>query len=106
MSHFEAVPGHGVEATVAGRSVLAGNGRLLARHGVDPAPLVDAAERASRSGTTPVLVAVDGAPETLDDVEELLRPYGIVEIQRTGRVALPKLERTPPRVKSVRNQAG
>jgi acetolactate synthase-1/3 small subunit len=50
-------------------------------------------------------VAVDGAPEMLDDVEELLRHYGIVELQRTGRVALPKLERTPPRLKSVRNQS-
>jgi len=49
-------------------------------------------------------VAVHGAPATLDDVEELLRHYGIVELQRTGRVALPKLERTPPRLKSVQNR--
>ncbi len=46
-------------------------------------------------------LAVNGEPDTLDDVEELLRPYGIVELQRTGRVSLPKLERTPPRLKSV-----
>jgi acetolactate synthase-1/3 small subunit len=32
-----------------------------------------------------------GAPTRLDDFEEILRPYGIVEIQRTGRVALPRL---------------
>ena len=29
----------------------------------------------------------------LDDFEDLLRGYGIVELQRTGRVALPKLDR-------------
>ncbi len=46
-------------------------------------------------------MAVHGHPDQLDDVEELVRPYGIVELQRTGRVALPKLERTPPRLKSV-----
>lgn len=51
-------------------------------------------------------VAVNGDPDKLDDVEELLRPYGIVELQRTGRVALPKLERTPPRLKSVSRNAG
>jgi acetolactate synthase-1/3 small subunit len=30
-------------------------------------------------------------PEALDDFEEVLRPYGIRAIQRTGRIALPKL---------------
>ena len=50
-------------------------------------------------------MAVHGHPDQLDDVEELLRPYGIVELQRTGRVALPKLERTPPRLKSVKRPA-
>jgi acetolactate synthase-1/3 small subunit len=35
-----------------------------------------------------------GEPERLDDFEELMRPYGLVELQRTGRVALPKLERS------------
>lgn len=50
-------------------------------------------------------IAVNGEPDKLDDVEELLRPYGIVELQRTGRVALPKLERTPPRLKSIRDQS-
>lgn len=50
-------------------------------------------------------MAVHGEPDKLDDVEELLRPYGIVELQRTGRVALPKLERTPPRLKSVQHRS-
>jgi acetolactate synthase-1/3 small subunit len=36
-------------------------------------------------------VMLAGAPEALDDCEELMRSYGIVELQRTGRVALPRL---------------
>jgi acetolactate synthase-1/3 small subunit len=38
-------------------------------------------------------VCLDGHPDTLDDFEELLRSYGIVELQRSGRIALPKLPR-------------
>ena len=34
-----------------------------------------------------------GTPGLLDDFEDLVRPFGIVELQRTGRVALPKLGR-------------
>ncbi|MDQ3306692.1 MAG: acetolactate synthase small subunit [Actinomycetota bacterium] len=42
-----------------------------------------------------ITVSLEGAPGKVDDFEELLRPYGIVELQRTGRVALPKLQRRP-----------
>ncbi|HEX9994857.1 MAG TPA: acetolactate synthase small subunit [Acidimicrobiales bacterium] len=47
-------------------------------------------------GFEAMTVSVEGTPETVDHVEDLLRPYGIVELQRTGRVALPRLERTAP----------
>ena len=58
-------------------------------------------------GHDELTVSLDGHPSKIDDFEELLRPYGIVELQRTGRVALPKLERTPARLRPVRtNKAG
>jgi len=44
-------------------------------------------------GSDAISLSMDGTPEKLDDFEELLKGYGIVESQRTGRVALPKLER-------------
>ena len=40
-------------------------------------------------------------PSKLDDFEELLRPYGIVAMQRTGRVALPRLERRSAELSAV-----
>jgi len=44
-------------------------------------------------GPEAITVSLEGHPDKLDDFEELLRSYAIVELQRTGRVALPKLER-------------
>jgi acetolactate synthase small subunit len=35
---------------------------------------------------------VAGTPEAVDDFESLMRPYGIAGLQRTGRIALPKLD--------------
>ena len=40
-------------------------------------------------------VRLAGTPDALDDFEEALRPYRIVELQRTGRIALPTLSRRP-----------
>ena len=56
-------------------------------------------------GHDELTVSLDGTPDRLDDVEELLRPFGIVELQRTGRVALPKLEHSTPNLRSVRRTA-
>ncbi len=56
-------------------------------------------------GAEAMTVSLDGNPEKLDDFEELLKAYGIVESQRTGRVALPKLDREA-RKSAVKGKAG
>ncbi|HKA04392.1 MAG TPA: acetolactate synthase small subunit [Acidimicrobiales bacterium] len=56
-------------------------------------------------GTNQLTVSLDGTPDKLDDFEELLRSYGIVELQRTGRVALSKLERDSGRLRALRGKA-
>ncbi len=43
-------------------------------------------------GLDRLTVMVAGTPETIDNFERLLESYEIIEIQRTGRVALPKLD--------------
>lgn len=65
--------------------------------------LVDVFEgRILNVGHERLTLSLEGHPDKLDDFEELLRPYGIVELQRTGRVALPKIDNSTARLRAVR----
>jgi acetolactate synthase I/III small subunit len=55
-------------------------------------------------GPDALTVSLEGHPDKIDDFEELLRAYGIVELQRTGRVALPKLDREA-RLRAMKGKA-
>jgi acetolactate synthase-1/3 small subunit len=58
-------------------------------------------------GHDQLTVMLAGEPAELDGFEDLIRPYGIVELQRSGRVALPKLERSSPtRLRAVGGRTG
>ena len=57
-------------------------------------------------GLEQITVVLAGLPNKLDDFEDLMRVYGITALQRTGRVALPKLERQAPRLRSVTGKVG
>ena len=43
-------------------------------------------------GDDRIMLSWSARPARLDELEERLRPFGIVELQRTGRVALPALD--------------
>ncbi len=72
-SHFEAIPGHGVKATVSGRIVLVGNRKLLERNGVTPG-LEREAERLRAEAKTALYVAADGRVLGLIAVADRIRP--------------------------------
>jgi acetolactate synthase-1/3 small subunit len=53
-------------------------------------------------GFDALTIMVAGDPDKLDAMTELLDQFGIVELQRTGRIALPKLARTQTKLRAVR----
>ncbi len=92
---FENLSGRGLKATLEGKTVLAGNRRLLQEHGVDPAPLQDRAEALSAQGQTPMYFALDGrllglisvadpVKETSADAIRRMKESGIHTVLLTG----------------------
>jgi Cu+-exporting ATPase len=69
---FLALPGQGIAATVAGRSVRLGN--AASATGFDAEPLAAAIARMSDQGMTPLCLEIDGRPAAVLGVADRLRP--------------------------------
>ena len=53
-------------------------------------------------GYDAMTILVAGTPAKLDAMTDLLQPFGIAELQRTGRIALPALPRRPAQLRAVK----
>ena len=74
-SIFEAIPGQGIQATVDGHHVLAGNVALMSRHGITLDGLAARADALAADGKTPMLAAIDGRAAGIIGVADTLKPY-------------------------------
>ncbi len=70
---FQAVVGHGVEATVDGRAVLVGKAALLEQRGIR-STLAETAAALAAMGRTPMFAAVDGREAGIVAVADTVRP--------------------------------
>ena len=55
-------------------------------------------------GYESITIMVAGRPDKLDAMTDLLTPFGIVELQRTGRIARPTLARRAARLRAVKTR--
>ncbi len=72
--NFEAEPGFGVAAMVAGRKVEVGADRFMTRLGYSVAGFADDAERLGREGQSPLYAAVDGRLAAIITVADPIKP--------------------------------
>ena len=79
-SAFEAIPGHGVRATVEGRPVLVGAERLMVREGIDIGACALAGKALAARGRTLVYLAVDGVIWGVFGVADPLSPNWVAVI--------------------------
>lgn len=85
---FEAVPGHGIAATVAGRRVVLGNLKFMADQGVPARAAEDILERLSDEGKTAMVVAVNGALGGVIAVADTLKSDSRDAIRRMHNLGL------------------
>ncbi|MFQ5988629.1 MAG: heavy metal translocating P-type ATPase, partial [Candidatus Methylomirabilales bacterium] len=85
--NFEAIPGHGIRATVEGRHVLLGNLKLMQEQALALDGLAQEAQRLAGEGKTPIFLAMDGKLAGMVAVADTLKPHAreaVVAFHRLG----------------------
>ena len=85
VSGFNAIAGHGVEATVDGRRLLLGNEKLMRDRGIDLGPAVERAAALAAEGKTPMFAALDGRFAGIVAVADTVRPESRAAVARSRR---------------------
>ncbi len=85
---FQAIPGHGLEATVEGRRLLVGNAKLMRDRGVELAGLGTRAEALQGAGRTVVRVAIDGKAAGLVAIADAVRPTARQAVEELARMGV------------------
>jgi Cu+-exporting ATPase len=85
---FNAVAGHGIEVRVEGRSVVLGNGKLMADRGVEVGAVEEQAAALAADGKTPMYAAVDGTLAGLIAVADRVKPESKRAIARLQAMGL------------------
>jgi P-type Cu+ transporter len=84
---FEALPGRGMRAEIAGNSVVIGNPALMGENGIDVAAAQTAVDQISVEGGTAVVIAIDGRIAGVIGVADEIRPeapHAIAAMQKMG----------------------
>ena len=88
VSGFRSVPGGGIQATLSGEAVLAGNAGYLAQNGVSLAAMEADAHRLAEGGKTPLFFAESGRLLGCVAVADVVKPdsaKAIAALRRMGR---------------------
>jgi acetolactate synthase-1/3 small subunit len=94
----EVAPGEGVERELMMVTVQADpetRGQVTELASIFDGKIVDV-------GHDSLTIMVAGQSDKLDAFSDLAKPFGIVELQRTGRIALARLTRQPVKLRSVK----
>ncbi|OLD46377.1 MAG: copper-translocating P-type ATPase [Armatimonadetes bacterium 13_1_40CM_3_65_7] len=85
---FGAVPGHGIEATVGGRTILVGNPQMLRDRQISLAGAEAAGRGLAREGKTPIYVAIDKKVAGVIAVADTLKVHSRDVVQALRRMGL------------------
>jgi P-type Cu+ transporter len=108
-NEFKSLPGHGVSAQVAGKTIVLGNLGLMQDCAVEMNGLEATAHTLAESGETPVFIAVDGKAAGVFGIADTLKPHAREAVESLKQLGLEVLMVTgdhPAAARAIAEQVG
>lgn len=87
-ANFESIPGQGARAKVDGRTVLAGNRKLMDENNIALDTLNDRAKALEEKGNTVIYSAIDGSASGLIAIADAIRPSAKQAIDQLAKLGI------------------
>lgn len=85
---FNSITGRGIEASIEGRSILAGNRKLMDERQISLAVLEDESDRLASAGKTPMYIAIDGTLTGIVAVADVVKASSKSAIESLHRMGI------------------
>ncbi|MCE5220923.1 MAG: heavy metal translocating P-type ATPase [Clostridium sp.] len=74
IEEFNAIPGHGIEVNIDGKTILIGNKKLIYEKSIDIDVLAKDSDKLASEGKTPMYIAIDGILRGIVAVADTVKP--------------------------------
>jgi Cu+-exporting ATPase len=88
VDEFDSLTGRGIEAKIGGRTVLAGNRKLMDERNILLSGLTEASDKLAGEGKTPMYVAIDGVLEGIIAVADVVKQSSKAAIERLHKMGI------------------
>lgn len=88
VTDFQAIPGHGIAVTVAGKALLLGNQKLMNERHIELLDAVAMSDQLANDGKTPMFVAAEGQLIGIVAVADTIKENSVAAIDKLHRMGL------------------
>ncbi|NGP45675.1 cadmium-translocating P-type ATPase [Bacillaceae bacterium SIJ1] len=88
LDSFDAIPGHGIEVTINGKTLLAGNKKLMDNRNISLSTLASTSDRLARQGKTPMYIAINQQIAGIIAVADTVKENSVKAIEKLHRMGI------------------
>lgn len=88
ISNFKAIPGHGIQVDIEGKTILLGNKKLMVENSIEISDLGNESDRLAHEGKTPMYIAIEGKLEGIIAVADTVKPSSKEAIENLHKMGI------------------